>query len=684
MNATVRKSILQVHRWTGLTVGLLLIFLALTGLALVFRPHLEPVVHHNLLEVAPCTAPMPLDSLIANARAAHATGELDLVRIPGEPNASTMVRFTDNKEVFVNPCTGAVLGQQPRWGGVFGTMEEWHRFRFLKSTDVANFITGTAAIAMAFILVIAGIVIWWPRNLRSLKSAVTFRPHLRGRAFDLNLHQIVGLYASLVILAVAVTSLPLAFQWIRYGMFSAVGSPKPDPRPNASAPVVGARPLSMGAFWERTQSLVPHPAEAVLQLPRKPRDPVEIYVIESDAPHKNARTYLYLDAYTGDVLRFEPYAATSLGNRIYRWSASLHSGEVGGVFGQLLQFLGILGVPVLGYTGFSSYLRRRSPVRVDTPKLKVRVEKVRSEAEDIKSFELVIANGAALPSFTPGAHINVKIDENLVRQYSLCNDPADQGRYLIAVKRVPDSRGGSQTLHEEVNEGDTLSISAPRNHFPLDPSAKHHLLLAGGIGVTPLLCMARHLQRTGASFALQYFTRSIEHTAFHDVLSQPEFRGKVAFHYSVEPERLHEYLHKLLWHRPDGAHLYVCGPRPFMDLVEATAASTWPPEAVHIEYFTADPMASAGPREAFEITLARAGGTYTVPADKSIVDVLTENGIENMTSCSQGVCGTCLTGVLEGTPDHRDVYLSEAERRACDKIMLCVSRAKSKTLVLDL
>src|SRR2546425_10530812 len=170
MNATVRKSILQVHRWTGLTLGLLLIFLALTGLALVFRPQLEPVVHHDLLEVAPCSAPMPLDSLIANAHAAHTTGELDLVRIPGEPNASTMVRFMDNKEVLVNPCTGAVLGQQPRWVGVFGTMEEWHRFRFLKSTDVANFITGTAAIAMAFIFVIAGIVIWWPRNLRSLKS----------------------------------------------------------------------------------------------------------------------------------------------------------------------------------------------------------------------------------------------------------------------------------------------------------------------------------------------------------------------------------------------------------------------------------------------------------------------------------------------------------------------------------
>jgi ferredoxin-NADP reductase len=684
MSSTLRNAFLQVHRWTGLTVGLLLLFLAFTGLGLVFRSQLEPVVHHRLLEVAPCSTPTALDSQIASARAAHRTGELDLVRVSGEADASTMIRFTDSREVFVNPCTGAVLGEQPRWGGVFGTLEQWHRFRFLQSTDLANLITGTTAILMGLVLAILGIVIWWPTNRRGFKNAATLRPHLRGRALDLNLHRSIGLYVSLVLLAVAITSLPLAFQWIRYGMFSAVGSPMPAPKPKASAAVAGAPMLSMGVLWDRTQALVPHPSEAVLQYPRKPNEPAEIYVIEAGADHPNARTYLYLDARTGDVLRFEPYAESSLGNRIYRWSASVHSGEVGGVFGQLLQFLGVLGVPILGYTGLSSYLRRKFPRRVDAPKLKVRVKTANLEAEDVKAFELVSANGATLPRFTPGAHINVQIEEGLVRQYSLCNDPAEKGRYVIAVKRVPDSRGGSQAMHDRVNEGDTLAISAPRNHFPLHPAAKHYLLIAGGIGVTPLLCMARHLQATGASFALQYFTRSIEHTAFHELLSQPEFRGKVTFHYAVEPARLHEYLHKLLWHRPEGAHLYLCGPRPFMELVEATAATTWPPETVHIEYFTADPMASAGPRTPFEITLARSGGTFTVPADKSIVQVLTEHGVENMTSCEQGVCGTCLTGLLEGVPDHRDVYLSDAEHKSCNKIMPCVSRAKSERLVLDL
>jgi vanillate monooxygenase ferredoxin subunit len=299
-------------------------------------------------------------------------------------------------------------------------------------------------------------------------------------------------------------------------------------------------------------------------------------------------------------------------------------------------------------------------------------------------FELEGANGTALPAFTPGSHIDVRIDEDLVRQYSLCNIPDKKTRYVIAVKREPDSRGGSRAIHERIAEGDVISISAPRSHFALDPSAKHHLLLAGGIGITPLLSMARELQRSKRSFALQYFARTIAHTAFHAFLSRPEFRGKVSFHYAVDPTVLRLYLHKLLWHRPDAAHLYVCGPRPFMDLVEEIASANWPPHTIHAEYFSADPMAFAGPRVPFEVKLALAGGTYRVDADKTIVGALGEHGIEIPTSCQQGVCGTCVTGLLDGEADHRDAFLTDAERRAGDKIMPCVSRAKSEVLVLDL
>ena len=312
------------------------------------------------------------------------------------------------------------------------------------------------------------------------------------------------------------------------------------------------------------------------------------------------------------------------------------------------------------------------------------VRRIRQEALDIKSFELTAAAGGALPAFSPGSHIDVAVEPGLVRQYSLTNGPLDTSGYFIAVKQEPQSRGGSRAMHERVKEGDRLTISAPRNNFALEPAASHHLLLAGGIGITPLLSMARSLQEFGASFELQYFSRSIPHTAFHDALAAPRYRGKAAFHYALEPEAVRAYLRKLLWHRREGAHLYLCGPRAFMDLVEQTAAPTWPPEAVHLEYFSADPASLAGPRETFRVRLARSGGEYEIPAGQTIVQALAAQGFQIVTSCEQGVCGTCLTGLLEGTPEHRDVFLTDQERQAGDKIMPCVSRAKGDILVLDL
>jgi vanillate O-demethylase ferredoxin subunit len=316
--------------------------------------------------------------------------------------------------------------------------------------------------------------------------------------------------------------------------------------------------------------------------------------------------------------------------------------------------------------------------------LSVRVLRIRDEAQDVRSFELEAVDGGPLPPFAAGSHIDVHIAAGLVRQYSLCNDPADAGRYQIAVKREPASRGGSQAMHERIREGDVLTISAPRNNFSLSPAAKHHLLIAGGIGITPLLSMARQLLPSGAGFSLVYFSRSIAHTAFHKLLSAPEFRGRVSFHYALEAEQVRAYLRKLLWSRPPEGHLYLCGPRPFMDLVETTAAPTWPPEAVHLEYFSADPASLAGPKGSFVVKLARHGGEFEIAEGRTIIEVLAEHGVIVDTSCEQGVCGTCLTGVLEGEPDHRDVFLTDAEKLANDRMTVCVSRGKSTRLVLDL
>lgn len=313
----------------------------------------------------------------------------------------------------------------------------------------------------------------------------------------------------------------------------------------------------------------------------------------------------------------------------------------------------------------------------------VSVNAIRRETPEILSFELVSADGSRLPAFSAGSHIDVHVCPGVIRQYSLCNGPANVDRYLIAVKREANSRGGSAALHEKVRQGDLLRISSPRNNFPLVNTASRHLLLAGGIGVTPLLSMALHLGESGARFQLQYFTRSVESTAFHGFLSA-ELKGNVVFNYGVEPQELGSYLGRLLQARHDGEHLYLCGPRPFMELVRTTASVAWPSESVHLEYFAADPTSFAGRVTAFSVHLARSGRRYTVPEGKTIVQVLAENGVEIETGCEEGVCGSCLTSVAGGVPDHRDIYLSEDEKRTGDKIMPCVSRSKTPVLVLDL
>lgn len=316
-------------------------------------------------------------------------------------------------------------------------------------------------------------------------------------------------------------------------------------------------------------------------------------------------------------------------------------------------------------------------------KLTVIVKEIREEAQDIKSFVLASANATPLPSYTPGSHIDVHIRTNLVRQYSLAGDPAG-GEYLIAVKKEAQSRGGSRAMHQFVREGDRLKISVPRNNFKMVEGAKRHVLIAGGIGITPLLSMVYALESAGEDYELQYFSRSLTETAFHEVLSARKYADRVSFHYGLGREGVSAYLRKHLWHRADGSHLYLCGPRGFMDMVEETAATTWPPETVHLEHFAADPAALSGPRSEFTVRLARRQIECMVGAELSICEALREHGVHIETSCAQGVCGTCVTGVLEGVPDHRDAFLTEAEKTTGDRLMPCVSRAKTQTLVLDL
>ena len=689
MRPILHKSIQRVHRWVGLTIGPVIVMMALTGAVNLFRSPLEPIIDAGLLTVESCAERVPLDRLAANARAVHPAAALDFIKITAGAEGSarmpaTRVRFTDRDSVYLNPCTGAVLGQRARFGGVMGAAEQLHTMRFGENGELPG-VTAICAILFAVFLIGGGLMMWWPARGRGVVGMLKFDARLTGPARSFNRHKTIGVYASLVLLALVLTALPLAFDWAQHGLYALTGSDLPEKPPKsivANSPITA---LSMESFWQQVQLLSPQPAEAVLRFPgKRPDAPLSGYLIARDHPHENARGDFYFDAFTGKVLRYIPYEASSRGHQLYYWTNSFHTGSVGGIPGKAILLAGALSVPLLAYFGISGYLRRRfrPPAVGSADTLSVRVNRIAIEAIDIKSFELVSMNGA-LPRFTPGAHISLRIENGLVRQYSLCNGPDENDRYRIAVKHTIDSRGGSRNLHDRVAVGDILSISAPRNHFPLQTRAAHHVMLAGGIGVTPLMAMARELRDSGASFEMHYFAHSIAHAAFYDVLSGDQFRGKVSFHFDVAPADTPAYLRARLPNYRDGAHLYLCGPRQFMAAIDAVAAVSWPPDAVHVEHFGADPMASAGSRNAFEITLARSGGTFTVATDKTIADVLADNGVASMTTCEQGVCGSCVTRLLAGEADHRDAYLTERERKTGDKIMVCVSRARHGGLVLD-
>ncbi len=332
----------------------------------------------------------------------------------------------------------------------------------------------------------------------------------------------------------------------------------------------------------------------------------------------------------------------------------------------------------------------RPPVQSETPvviagrrlaPLRVRVRRKWATATDVVAVELEPVGNVTLPTAQAGAHIDLHLPNGLVRQYSLTNGPGESGCYRIGVKLVEDSRGGSRFVNQELAEGDELDISEPRPSFPLRRDATRTVLVAGGIGVTPLLAMAQTLERSGLPVELHYFARSDDHLAF------PEIRSTLADivrpHVGLDPAATAAGLRQVIGEHHDASHLYICGPPPMLDAARTIATELgWPEDAVHFEYFgnAADPDRSS----TFELSLARSAKTLTVGPGQSILDVLQDAGIAIASSCEQGACGTCVATVIDGEPDHQDVRLSAAERAAGDRIMTCVSRARSPRLVLDL
>ena len=314
--------------------------------------------------------------------------------------------------------------------------------------------------------------------------------------------------------------------------------------------------------------------------------------------------------------------------------------------------------------------------------LTVRVAGITDETPDIRSFRLVKTGQGELPAFTAGAHLDVRMPGGPMRPYSLCSDPADRTGYTIAVKREPASRGGSAAMHQ-LREGDMLEVSAPRNAFPLADGPGTSVLLAGGVGITPLMAMARVLAAAGRPFVLHCFIRSEEHLAFRQTLTSPAFATHVRQHPALAPEAVGALLQQVFGGMRPGDHAYVCGPGPFIDAAVLVAAAHVAPGALHTESFTAAPAVKPDDG-GFDVVLALSGRTCRVSPDKSIAQALQDMDIPVEMSCEQGICGTCLTRVIEGCPDHRDMYLLDEEKAANDRMCICVSRALSDRLVLEL
>lgn len=319
-----------------------------------------------------------------------------------------------------------------------------------------------------------------------------------------------------------------------------------------------------------------------------------------------------------------------------------------------------------------------------SPFLDVRVARRLEETPDITTFELVSPDGGRLPAFCAGAHIDVAVPGGWVRPYSLCNHPQERHRYLIGVLKEAAGRGASRAMHERVREGDLLRIGAPRNHFALAHGASCSLLLAGGIGVTPILCMAEQLAATGAAFEMHYCARSRDRAAFVDRIGQSPFAARVRHHFDDGAPGQRLDLATLFAEDDRGTHAYVCGPQGFVDAVLGAARRAgWAEERLHCELFSTEARPAAG-ESAFEVTLASTGQVIAVPADRTVAQALADAGVLVPTSCEQGLCGTCLTRVLEGVVDHRDLFLTPEEQAANDRFTPCCSRAKTRVLVLDL
>lgn len=303
------------------------------------------------------------------------------------------------------------------------------------------------------------------------------------------------------------------------------------------------------------------------------------------------------------------------------------------------------------------------------------------EGGNIAVMEFESATSTTLPKVEAGAHIDVHLPNGMVRQYSLCQNPNDEGKFRLGILRDPESRGGSVSAFDEIKDGMQIQVSEPKNLFPL-LKAKHSVLIGGGIGITPLITMAYQLAHEGESFELHYCGASPEKCAFVDEIKNGELAKHTTFHFKSEGASHRAFFESAIKDIDSESHIYTCGPVGFMDwVINLATTHDFPEQQIHKEYFQVETDTSG---DSFEVVAERSGKIIVVEAGETILQALAKEGIEIEMSCEQGVCGTCMCDVIEGEPDHRDVYFTDEEKASNEQILVCCSRSKTPRLVLDI
>jgi vanillate O-demethylase ferredoxin subunit len=684
VGVTTRSILISVHRWIGLTVGVLLLLQGLTGATVVFREDLNRALHYSDLTVIPAGPTLPVQSLLDEVRALHPT--LNVVRIEYPKDADEAFWFRMERPgggairyVSVDQYRGTITRDASliHWPAHF--VFELHQALLIG--PAGEQIVGIEAAGL-LTLAILGPILWWPggRQLRRGFSVTFGAGSYRGTR---DLHRVAGVIVAVVLITTATTGMLVVWRTEVQSLL-----PKSVPMTIRPAPTVAVRAAvpfrPVDEFVARAHARFGDSLIKSVRFPGGHGRVIAVYLQAAGTTRPRATDQIWFNRYTGEQLGIYEAAALPAATTFLDWMLPVHSGQALGTPGRVLFLICGLTLSGLALTGLLQwFLRRRLERHPAGSALEVIVARAWEETPRIRAIELRAADGRELPPFTAGAHVDVHLPNGLIRQYSIWSDPADRMRYCIAVLREEGSRGGSIAIHA-LRAGATLRIGAPRNSFPLHDSSATSLLIAGGIGITPILAMAAQLGRLGRPFQVHYCARRRSDAAFVPRLSDALVgAGSLSMHFGDEPEPGRFDVRLALSAAPADSHVYVCGPLRLIEAVQKGArALGWSSDRVHAELFQpAQPPVDSRP---FELQLQRSGRTLHVPADRTALDVLDESGISVPSSCRQGLCGTCATTVLEGTPEHHDRVLTAIERTRGKLFTPCCSRARSTRLVLDL